>query len=136
MDPYNEAHLYVAAIRILQHQKRMAPSVEDVCTMLDVTVEFGMSICRKLKRLGIVEIIEDPFSDRLCVAHHLEIEHLPREVREEGSLAKDIEQFMAKKKNMDKKVEEIQAALKKKKQDLFNDIEGKMRQKMDELKKQ
>ena len=43
---------------------------------------------------------------------------------------------MAKKKNMDKKVEEIQAALKKKKQDLFSDIEGKMRQKMEELKKQ
>ena len=88
MDPYNEAHLYVAAIRILQHQKHMAPSVEDVCIMLNVSVEFGMSVCRKLKRLGIVEIIEDPFSDRLCVANHLEIEHLPREVKEEGSLAK------------------------------------------------
>jgi hypothetical protein len=92
-------------------------------------------VCRKLKRLGIIEIIEDPFSIRLCVANYLEIETLPREIKDEGGLAKDIEQFMAKKKNMDQQVEDIQAALKKKKQDLFRDIEEKMKQKMDEMKK-
>ncbi len=136
MDPYNEAHLFVAAVRILQHQKGTAPSVEDVCTMLDVAVELGMSVCRKLKQLGILEIIVDPFSNRLSIANYLEIENLPREVKDEGGLAKDIEQFMAKKKNMDKKVEEIQAALKKKQQDLFGDIESKMKKSMEELKKQ
>jgi hypothetical protein len=135
MDPYNEAHLFVAAVRILQHLKGTAPRVEDVCSMLDISVESGLVVCRKLKRLGIIEIIEDPFSIRLCVANYLEIETLPREIKDEGGLAKDIEQFMAKKKNMDQKVEDIQAALKKKKQDLFRDIEEKMKQKMDEMKK-
>jgi hypothetical protein len=135
MDPYNEAHVFVAAIRILQHLKGTAPPVEDVCSMLDISVESGLVVCRKLKRLGIIEIIEDPFSIRLCVANYLEIETLPREIKDEGGLAKDIEQFMAKKKNMDQKVEDIQAALKKKKQDLFRDIEEKMKQKMDEMKK-
>ncbi len=136
MDQYSEAHLFVAAVRILQHQKHTAPSVEDVCSMLDVTVELGMAVCRKLKQRGILEVIEDPFSNRLTVANYLEIENLPREIKDEGGLAKDIEQFMAKKKNMDKKVEEIQAALKKKKQDLFSDIESKMKKQMQEIKKE
>jgi hypothetical protein len=136
MDPYNEAHLFVAAVRILQHLKRTAPPVEDVCTMLSVSVESGLAVCRKLKKLGIIELIEDPFSTRLNVANHLEIENLPREIKEEDGLAKDIELFMAKKKNMDQKVEDIQAAMKKKKQDLFSDIERKMKQKMEEMKKQ
>jgi hypothetical protein len=104
--------------------------------MLNVSVESGLVVCRKLKKLGIIELIEDPFSTRLNVANHLEIENLPREIKEENGLAKDIELFMAKKKNMDQKVEDIQAAMKKKKQDLFNDIERKMKQKMEEMKKQ
>jgi hypothetical protein len=136
MDPYNEAHVFVSAVRILQHLKRTAPQVEDVCSMLNVSVESGLVVCRKLKKLGIIELIEDPFSTRLNVANHLEIENLPREIKEEDGLAKDIELFMAKKKNMDQKVEDIQAAMKKKKQDLFNDIERKMKQKMEEMKKQ
>ena len=135
MDPYNEAHIFVAAIRILLHRKGTAPSVEEVCEMIGISVEAGMAVCRKLKQLGIMEIIDDPFSIRLSVANHLEIEKLPRELKDEGKLAKDIEQFMAKKVNMDRRVEEIQAAMKKKKQDLFSDIEAKMKQKMEELKK-
>lgn len=136
MDPYNEAHLFVAAIRILQHLKGTAPPVEEVCTMLNTSVESGLVVCRKLKKLRIIEIIEDPFSTRLIIANHLEIENLPREIKKEDGLSKDIELFMAKKKNMDQKVEDIQAALKKKKQDLFNDIEKKMKQKIEEMKKQ
>jgi len=135
MDPYSEAHLFVAAIRILQHKKGTAPPVEDVCEMINVSVESGLAVCRKLKKLDILEIIEDPFANRLAVANHLEIEKLPRQQKDEGRLARDLEQFMAKKKNMDKKVEEIQAAMKKKKQDLFSDIESKMKQQMEELKK-
>jgi len=135
MDPYTEAHLFVAAVRILQHQKGTAPPVEDVCEMINISVESGLAVCRKLKKLGIMEIIDDPFSNRLTIANHLEIEGLPREEKDEGRLARDLEQFMAKKKNMDQKVEELQAAMKKKKQDLFSDIESKMKQKMEELKK-
>jgi hypothetical protein len=136
MDPYSEAHLFVAAIRIIQHLRQTAPPIEEVCTMLNISVESGLVVSRKLKKLDIIEVIEDPFSTRLVIANHLEIENLPREIKKEDSLSKDIELFMAKKKNMDQKVEDIQAAMKKKKQDLFNDIERKMKQKMEEMKKQ
>ena len=53
MDPYNEAHLFVATVRILEHLKGTAPPVEEVCSMLNISVESGLVVCRKLKKLNI-----------------------------------------------------------------------------------
>lgn len=135
MDPYTEAHLYVAAIRLLYYQKKSPPAIEDVCTTLEVSVEAGLAVCRKLAKREIVTISEDPFSIKLGIGNHLEIEKLPRDQSDEDNLSKDLEKFMAKKKDMDKKVEAIQADLQKKKQDLHSDIEAKLRQEMGKIKK-
>ena len=136
MNPYDEAHLFVAAIRLFYHQKGVAPSVEDICSMLDISLELGLSVCRKLKKLGIVDIAEDPFALRLSIANHLEIEKLPKKPVEENSLAKELEQFMAKKKNMDKKVEALQAEIEAKKRSMFSEIETNLKQKMQKKDKQ
>ena len=61
MDPYNEAHLFVAAIRIVYHQKQSPPTIDEVCSTLNISVESGLSTCRSLEKLGIIEISEDPF---------------------------------------------------------------------------
>ena len=135
MDPYTEAHLFVAAIRLLQYKKQSPPAIEEVCEHLNVSVEAGLAVCRKLQKLSIVTISEDPFSIKLGIDDHLEIEKLPRDQEERDSLSKDLEKFMAKKKDMDKKVEAIQADLQKKKQDLHSDIETKLRQEMNKMKK-
>ena len=81
MDPYTEAHLFVAAIRLLQHQKQTPPAIEDVCKTLDVSVEAGLAVCRKLQKSSIVTMSEDPFSIKLGVDNHLEIENLPKRYR-------------------------------------------------------
>ena len=78
MDPYSEAHLFVAAIRILHYQKQTLPDIGDVCSMLGFSVEAGLASCRKLEKLNIIEISEDPFSIRLSIGDHLEIENLER----------------------------------------------------------
>ncbi len=135
MDPYTEAHLFVAAIRLLQHQKQTPPAIEDVCKTLDVSVEAGLAVCRKLQKSSIVTMSEDPFSIKLGVDNHLEIENLPKEQKDGDSLSEDLEKFMAKKQDMDKKVEAIQAGLQKKKQDLHSDIEARLRKEMDKMKK-
>lgn len=135
MDPYTEAHLFVAAIRLLQHQKQTPPDIEDVCKTLDVSVEAGLAVCRKLQKSSIVTMSEDPFSIKLGVDNHLEIENLPKEQKDGDSLSEDLEKFMAKKQDMDKKVEAIQAGLQKKKQDLHSDIEARLRKEMDKMKK-
>jgi hypothetical protein len=132
MNPYEEAHLFVAATRVCQHQKQSSPPLEDICALLSISVESGHSICRKLEKLGIVEIFEDPFNLRLTVSDHLQIEKLPREDKSGNSLAKELEQFMAKKKNMHKKVESIQAELEAKKKSMFNELEAQLKKKMQE----
>lgn len=135
MDPYTEAHLFVAAIRLLHYKKHSPPTIEEVCEILNVSVEAGLAVCRKLQKLSIVTISEDPFSIKLGIDDHLEIEKLPREQKDGDSLSKDLEKFMAKKEDMDKKVEAIQAGLQKKKQDLHSDIEAKLREELNKMKK-
>lgn len=135
MDPYSEAHLFVAAIRLLHYKKQAPPAIEELCEMLEVSVEAGLAVCRTLEKQSIITISEDPFSIKLGVGDHLQIEQLPREQADEDSLSKDLEKFMAKKKDMDKKVETIQADLKKKKQDLRTDIEARLRQELNKMNK-
>ncbi len=136
MDPYSEAHLFVAAIRLLHHQSGCPPKIEDVCAMLGFSVELGHTLCRRLAKRGILETFEDPFSIKLAVANHLEIENLPRKVTEENSLAKELEKFQSERKSVDQKVAALQAEMAKKKQDLFADIEAKFKKEMEKQKKQ
>jgi len=132
MNPYDEAHIFVAATRILQHQKHCSPQIEDICQLLDISVESGLSQCRKLAQAGIVEIYEDPFTLKVSVADHLAIEKLPKKAASENSLAKELEQFMSKKKNLDKKVESVQAELEARKKNMFKNIEEQFKKKMRE----
>jgi hypothetical protein len=136
MDAYTEAHLFVAAIRVLQHQGGSPPKLEDVCTMIRISVELGHVICRRLEKLKVIETFEDPFSIKLAVAHHLEIENIPKKVKEENSLARELEKFKAEKKNVEQKVATIQAEIAKKRQDMFADIEAKFKREIEKQKKE
>lgn len=135
MDTYTEAHLIVAAIRILQHRNGAPPKIEEVCALLEISDEAGHTISRKLAKLGIIERLEDPFSIKLTVANHLEIEKIPRNVPEANGLAQELEKFQAKKMKADKKVADIQAEIAKKKQDMLSSIEAKFKKEMEKYKK-
>ena len=134
MSPYDEAHLFVAAIRILLHQKRSPPTIDDICTLLNTAVEAGMSVCRALQKAKIVEMSQDPFSTRLTITNHLKIEELPRTTGAHDSLAKELEQFKNKKQAFDKKVDEIKADIEKKRQQMHSGIEEKLRREMKKMK--
>ena len=127
MDLYTEAHLFAAAVRILHHRKGTQPSVDDLCAMLDISTEHGLSVARKLAAKGILETFEDPFSIRLGIGNHLLIEELPRAGAKESSISDELARFMAKKKSEEKKIETIQAELDKKKKSMFSDIEKKLK---------
>ena len=135
MDPYTEAHTFVAAVRLLHYQKKSPPTIEEICKSLNVSIEAGLAVCRKLEKLSIITVSEDPFSILVGIGDHLEIEKLPKEQDKGDSLSKDLEAFMAKKKDMDKKVEAIQADLKKKREDLHSNLETRLRQEMNKMKK-
>lgn len=130
MDAYTEAHLFVAAIRICEYKTGAAPSIEDVCKLLDYSVEHGHTICRKLQKQKVVKTFEDPFAFKVSVADYLTIETFSKEPEDEDNLAKEIEAFKAKKKDMNKEVEAIQAELDRKKKDMFADIEAQLKKEL------
>lgn len=134
MNSYDEAHLITAAIRILLYQKQSPPTIEDICLLLDISVEAGLSTCRSLEKSGIVEISQDPFSIKISIANHLNIEDLPKTMENNDSLAKELKQFMNKKQAFDQKVDAIKADLKQKRQNLHSDMEEKLKQEMMKLK--
>lgn len=135
MDKYSEAHLFVAAIRILQHKHKLPPSLEEVCSIIDISVESGHAVCRNLQKKGIIEIIEDPYSLKVNIADHLAIEEIKQQ-EEENSFAKELENFQSQKQESEKKIADIQAQLDKKKKDKLSDIEAKFKKEMEKFKKE
>lgn len=135
MDTYSEAHLFVAAIRVLNHKNEGPPSLEDVCGLLNFSVESGHAVCRTLKKMDIIDTAEDPFSVKLSVSNHLEIEKIPQKEQQKDSLANELVKFQSKKKDMDRKVASIQEELDKKKKDMFADIDAKFKEELDKYKK-
>ncbi len=129
-DFYSDAHIFVAAVRILSYQKNNTPpSVEDICGLLSVSGEWGNMMCRRLKQLGAVETLEDSFHTRVFVGNHHKLEEISREENEEDvGFAKDLEKFHESKKALASKVEKIQADLNQKKQNLFADLEKKLKE--------
>lgn len=136
MDSYNEAHLFVAAIRIVQEKKKAPPGIEEVCELLGISSESGHAVCRSLTQQGILEALEDPFSVKLIIADHLAIEKIARETKDETSLSQELAQFQAKKKNAEKHVADIQAQIDRKKKDMLSEIEAKFKKEMDRLSKE
>ena len=127
MDPYSEAHLFVASVRVVSHKSKSPASIDDICDVIGFSTENALRVARKLEKLNIVKIMEDPFSLRISVHDHTAIENLPKDKKEEDGLVQELEAFKAKKQNMDKKVEQIQADLAKKRESMFSDIEEKLK---------
>jgi len=134
MDAYNEAHLFVAAIRVLRHQKNSPPSVEEVCRLLHISDEAGHALCRKLQGLAIIETVADPFTVKMAVANHLALESLPHEEEAKDALARELERFQAEKKSGDQKISALQAEFARKQQEKLAGIEAKLKKEMERRK--
>ena len=129
-DLYTTAHLFVAAVRVLDHQDGAPPALEAVCRLLDYSDEKGSYLLNRLKEAGIVDTVKSGFNDRLVVDDHLAIEQLPRDT-EESRLEQELKKFKQGKDVMQEKVASIKAQQDQKKQDLFAEIEKKLKQKID-----
>ncbi len=126
IDFYDEAHLFVAAIRVLAHQKGAPPSVEEVCQLLSRSLDWGSTVAGKLSKTGAVIVTETPYNVKLFVGNHLKLEEISKEKKESG-IDKEIEKFRKSRQDITNKVESVQAELDKKKQDLFADLEKKLK---------
>lgn len=129
-DIYTMAHLFVSAVRVLDYTEDAPPSLEAVCQLIDCSDEKGSYLLNRLMDQGIVDTVKSGFNDRIAVVDHLAIEDLPRET-EESRLEQELKKFKAGKDTMKEKVASIKAQQDQKKQDLFAEIEKKLKKKME-----
>ncbi|PIE66636.1 MAG: hypothetical protein CSA23_08110 [Deltaproteobacteria bacterium] len=127
---YTDAHLFVAAVRVLDHRDGAPPALEAVCRLIDYSDEKGHYLLNQLEAAGIIDIVKSGFNDRLVVGDYLAIEDLPRG-DEESRLEQELKKFKSGKDVMEEKIASIKAQQAQKKQDLFADIEKKLKQKME-----
>jgi hypothetical protein len=122
------AHLFVSAVRVLDHKEKTPPSLETVSLLIGCSDEKGSYLLNRLMELGIVETVKSGFNDRIVVADHLAIEDLPRD-KEESRLEQELRKFKSGKNVIEEKVASIKAQQDQKKQDLFAEIEKKLKTK-------
>ncbi len=75
---YEEGHLLVAAVRILQHKDGRSPTPEEVASLLGFSNEKTYVLVHELRQRGILKGLEGPFGIRLDVGDPVPIEELPR----------------------------------------------------------
>jgi DNA-binding transcriptional regulator GbsR (MarR family) len=129
-DLYTDAHLLISAIRVCEHQNKTPPTVEDICRILSMSIEHSSYLCRKLKQLGIIEVVKGSYGDRLFVRDFLKIEEIPRG-ENESRLEEELKRFRESQKGLTQKIESIQTQQAEKKKSLFAEMEKKLKQELD-----
>jgi len=130
---YSSAHLFVSAIRILEHQNNTPATVEDISRILKISIERSHYLGRKLKEMGIIDEVEVSYGIRLFIKDHLKIEDIPRE-DDGGKLEAELKKFKESQKELSHKIETIQAKQAKKKKNLFAEMEKKLKQELNKKK--
>jgi hypothetical protein len=87
-----QAHLIVAAVRVLTHKTGRPASIEEIAELLGWSVELAGHLVRALEARQIVRTIRSPFDVRVEVDDHRGIEALPLEDRGPG-LQDEVEKF-------------------------------------------
>jgi len=118
---YTNGHLIVAAIRVLEHQQQVPPSIQDVCDCLSLSVEQGHLLCRRLHQRGVLEMIEGAFGSKLFIRNHLALE----------DMADEVKKFQDARKGMAEKIASIKAEQKEKKKSLWADLEAQLKSDME-----
>ena len=132
-DLYSNAHLVVSAIRIFTHNNSKHPSMNEICKTLSFSLEQGNLICKKLKDLGIIDVVEGAFENHLFIKDHLKIEEIPRD-KKEDKLEDALKKFKDSKKDFSKKIESFQAKQAEKQKALFAELEKKLKKGSDKTK--
>ncbi|MCP4746462.1 MAG: hypothetical protein GY874_10055 [Desulfobacteraceae bacterium] len=123
---YDEGHLFVAAIRLLEHQHVTPPSLDQISFLLGISLEQTGLISRRLKEAEIIDEVEIAYAIRLVIKNHLKLEDLSDE-QESSELDNALKKFQLERQKMTDKIELIKEQQAQKKKDLFDDIEKKLK---------
>jgi hypothetical protein len=128
---YYDGHLFVAAVRILEHRHGSPPTLEQIAQLLAISTEQTGLISRRLSDAGIIEQVEGAFGERWGILDHLKLEEIPK-VPDTNELDSALKKFQAERQKLAQRVELIKEEQARKKRDLFAGIEKKL--KMDRSK--
>ncbi len=129
-DFYSQAHLIVAAIRVLEHKSRTGPSVEAICDLLDLSVEQGYRVVNKLRDMEIVKIMTGSYGTRIYITDHTAIENIDPDEKAD-TLEQEIAKFQDNRKEIEQRVEEFRTTQEQKQKDLFAELEEKFKKETD-----
>jgi DNA-directed RNA polymerase specialized sigma subunit len=128
MSLYDEAHVIVAAVRVLEFRKSASPSLKEISDILGMNIDRVTRISNDIKAMGIVDMVDGPFeSINLIVTDHQKIEEISREVKE-IKMEDEIRKFQEKSKNAyEDKVKAFTMESKKKEKALFEALQKKFK---------
>lgn len=105
MDLYEQAHVFIAGIRIYEHLHGRPPTLQGLADLLKISEEELSLLSRKLEDRAIVRVIQAGSQIHYSIADHLRVEDLPR--GQQASQMKDeISQFQNKQQSRLKEIEE------------------------------
>ncbi len=117
---YEEGHLVVAAIRILEHREKRPPAIDEIGAFLSRSSEIAHLFVRGLEARGVVRVVQTPFETHVEIIDHLALETLERGERSSG-FGEALDEFEEKKRKQKEDMEAFFASGgvdKKKKEEL------------------
>ncbi len=123
---YGKSHLIVAAVRVLEYQAGAPPTIENICRLLSISAEEVLRICRKLKEIQAIDMVETIDEIRIYITDHRKLEDIP--IQDEiSSLESELMKFKKAKEEQKKKIESLQAEHLEKKKKLHEELEKKLK---------
>ncbi len=126
---YHTAHLIVAAVRVLDHQKGVPPSVTEVSRTLSLSAEEVHAACNMLEKKGVLQIVESAAGQRLYVSDPKPLEKLPRE-KQRSDMEKELKRFASEKKAQMTRLASRATSEVKRRKDLFADLDAKLKKRL------
>ena len=127
---YSNGHLFIAGVRVWEHLNGKAPRIEDICQLLNMTLEQAGYLLRRLTELQVTEVVKGSYGDRIFIRHHLKLEEIPQE-SVENKLDAELKKFQDSQKQLVEKIDSMRAEQTEKKKSLFADMEKKLKEELD-----
>lgn len=123
---YWKSHLIVSAVRILEYKENSPPTIEKICGLLSISLEEANRLCRKLKDLHAIDMVETLDEVRIYIIDHRKLEEIPVE-DDISSFESELIKFKKSREEQKKKIETIQAEQAEKKKKLHEELEKKLK---------
>lgn len=117
----DQAHLVVAAVRVLSHRQARPPSPEEVARLLEMSPELARVLIRQIVELGILSEVADAYESRLEIADYQRLEDL--EIGGGAAIKDEMKSFSTRRRE---KQEEL-------KKQFAEDLEGKQKKRFSKL---